>query len=153
MVRRHRQHARRVRSPELSAETADATAEPAEHLAQRGGYSQNGERAAGMVITGSSFYPRQILWVVAGVFRLGGASIVSVVECHRLLLDELWLAIDEIVHHDDVLVLTVVRPRGNVTGLDPNRCDASVIKLDGEEGEVSIARRGRNETTVYASTV
>src|SRR5439155_23885551 len=38
-------------------------------------------------------------WAVA--FRLGGASIVSTVESHLPLLKELWLAVDEIVHHDD----------------------------------------------------
>ena len=47
-------------------------------------------------------------WAVA--FRLGGASIVSTVESHLLLVKELWLAVDEIVHHDDVVLLIVVRP-------------------------------------------
>ena len=40
-------------------------------------------------------------WAVA--FRLGGASIVSTVESHLHLLKELWLAVDEVVHHDDVM--------------------------------------------------
>jgi hypothetical protein len=35
------------------------------------------------------------------------------------LLKELWLAVDEIVHHDDVVLLIVVRPRGNIAGRDP----------------------------------
>ena len=83
-------------------------------------------------------------WAVA--FRSGGTSIVSTVESHLLLVKELWLAVDEIVHHDDVVLLIVVRPRGNVAGCDPNRRDAGVVKLDGEKGQVSIARRGRNET-------
>ena len=83
-------------------------------------------------------------WAVA--FRLGGTSIVSTVESHLLLVNELWLAVDEIVHHDDVVLLIVVRSRGNVAGRDPNRRDASIVKLDTEKGQVSIARRGWNET-------
>ena len=83
-------------------------------------------------------------WAVA--FRLGGTSIVSTVESHLLLVKELWLAVDEIVHHDDVVLLIVVRSRGNVAGSDPNRRDAGIVKLDAEKGQVSIARRGRNET-------
>ena len=71
---------------------------------------------------------------------LGGASIVSSVESHLRLLKELWLAVDEVVHHDDIMTCIVVWSRGNVAGLDPDRSDAGVIKLDGEEGEVSIAR-------------
>ena len=47
----------------------------------------------------------------------------------------------------------VVRPRGNVAGLDPDRRDAGVVKLDAEEGQASIARRGRNETAEYQSAV
>ena len=82
----------------------------------------------------------------AVAFRLGGASIVSSVESHLHLLNDLWLAVDEVVHHDDVMLAIVVRPRGNVAGLDPDRRDAGVIKLDAEEGQASIARRGRNET-------
>ena len=70
---------------------------------------------------------------------LGGASIVSSVESHLHLLKELWLAIDEVVHHDDVMVLIVIRSRGNVSGLDQDRRNAGVVKLDPEEGQVSIA--------------
>jgi len=39
----------------------------------------------------------------------------------------------------------VIRTRGNVAGLDPDRRNACVVKLDAEEGQASIARRGRNE--------
>jgi hypothetical protein len=83
-------------------------------------------------------------WAVA--FRLGGTSIVSTVESCLLLVKELWLAVDEIVHHDDVVLLIIIRPWGNVAGCDPNRRDAGIVKLDAEKGQVSIARRGRNET-------
>ena len=76
----------------------------------------------------------------AVAFRLGGTSIVSSVESHLRLLKDLWLAVDEVVHHDDVMLAIVIRPRGNVAGLDPDRRDAGVIKLDAEEGQASIAR-------------
>ena len=46
----------------------------------------------------------------AVAFRLGGASIVSTVESHLLLVKELWLAVDEVVHHDDVMAGIVARP-------------------------------------------
>jgi hypothetical protein len=58
---------------------------------------------------------------------------------------DLRLAIDEIVHHDDVMVLIVIRTR-YIAGRDPDRGDAGVIKLDAEKGLISIARRGWNET-------
>src|SRR5436190_14531247 len=44
------------------------------------------------------------------------------------------------------MVPIVFRTRGNVTGLDHDRRDAGVVKHDAEEGQASIARRGRNET-------
>ena len=72
-------------------------------------------------------------------FRLGGASIVSSLESHLHSLKDLWLAVDEIIHHDDVMVLIVIRPRGNVAGFDHDRRDAGVVKLDPDEGQVSIA--------------
>ena len=74
-------------------------------------------------------------------------------ECHLHLRKKLWLAVDEIVHHDNVMVPIVVRTRGNVTGLDHDRRDAGVVKHDAEEGEASIARRRRNETGEYEFAV
>ena len=44
------------------------------------------------------------------------------------------------------MTLIVVRSRGNVASLDLDRRDAGVVKLNAEEGEVPIARRGRNGT-------
>ena len=76
---------------------------------------------------------------------LGGASIVSSAEYHLHLLKKLWLAVDEIVHHDNVMVPIIGRTRGYVTGLDPDRRDAGVVKHDAKEGEASIARRRWNE--------
>ena len=81
-------------------------------------------------------------WAVA--FRLGGAS--KYLPWNSLpLLKELWLAVDEVIHHDDVMVAIIIRPRGDVAGFDPDPCDARVVKHDAEEGEASITRRGRDE--------
>ena len=40
----------------------------------------------------------------------------------------------------------IVRTRGYVASLDADRCDTGVIKCNGEEGKVSIARRCWNDT-------
>jgi hypothetical protein len=64
-------------------------------------------------------------------------------------LKELWLAVDEVVHHDDVIVAIVIRPRGNVAGFDPDPRDARVVKHDAEEGQAPVSRRGRDETAEY----
>ena len=72
-------------------------------------------------------------------------------EFHLQLLKELWLAVDEVVHHDDVMVAIVIRSRGNIAGFDPYPRDASVIKHDAEEGQVSVARRSRDETAEQQS--
>ena len=67
--------------------------------------------------------------------------------------EELWLAIDEVIHHDDIMTRVVIRPRSNVSGLDLDRSDACVIELHGEEGQVSIARGSRNETGEQQSAI
>jgi hypothetical protein len=51
------------------------------------------------------------------------------------------------------MMFIVVRSWGNVAGPNPNGRDAGVIKLDAEEGQVSIARRGRNETAEHHSAI
>ncbi len=61
-------------------------------------------------------------WAVA--FRLGGASIVSTVESHLPLLKELWLAVDEIVHHDDVMPAIIVRPSKAASPIEEIRTQA-----------------------------
>ena len=83
---------------------------------------------------------------LAVAVRLGGTSIVSTVESHLLLVKRLWLAVEEVIHHDDVMLAIVIRPRGDVAARDPDRRDARVVKHDAEEGKAPIARRGRNET-------
>jgi len=90
---------------------------------------------------------------LAVAFRLGGPSIVSTVKSHLLLVKKLWLAVEEVIHHDDVMLAIVIRPRGNVAARDPDRCDARVVKHDAEEGEAAIARRSRHETAEYQPAV
>ena len=98
------------------------------------------------VSPGSSFCSRQVLWIGAVVFKLSGASNSTHRRIHLPLLKQLWFAVDEVVHHDDVMAFIVVWARGNVAGFDPYRSDAGIIKRDAEEGQASIARRGRDET-------
>ena len=83
-------------------------------------------------------------WTV--VFRLAGVSIVSTVESRLPLLKQLWFAVDEVIHHDDVMLSVIIRARGNVAGLDPDRRNARVAKHNAEEGQVSTARRSRYGT-------
>src|SRR5438874_5111108 len=61
-------------------------------------------------------------WAVA--FRLGGASIVSTVESHLPLLKELWLAVDKVVHHDDVMPAIIVRPSKAASPIEEIRTQA-----------------------------
>src|SRR5262245_15976696 len=69
------------------------------------------------------------------------------------LVKQLWFAIDEIVHHNDVMLFVVVRPGCNVTGLDAHSCDACVVKDNAEEGQAVGVRRGRDEAGEYQVTV
>ena len=55
------------------------------------------------------------------------------------------LAVEEVIHHDDVLFSLIIRPRGDVAAYDPHLGDACVVKHDAEEGKAPIARRGRDE--------
>jgi len=66
---------------------------------------------------------------------------------------ELWLTVEEVVHHDDVMAAIVIRSRGNVAGRDLDGCDARILKHDAEEGQTTIARRGRDETAEYQFAV
>ncbi len=65
---------------------------------------------------------------------------------------ELWLAVDKVIHHDDVMFAIIILPRGNVAGRDPDRRDACVVEHDTEEGQASIAWRGRDRTAKYQLT-
>ena len=61
------------------------------------------------------------------------------------LLKGLWLAVDEVIHHDDVMLAIIILPRGLI-GRDPDRRDARVVEFDTDEGQACIARRGRDKT-------
>ena len=64
----------------------------------------------------------------------------------RFYSASLWLAVDKVIHHHDVLVLIIIRPRRRVAGCDPHPRDKRVVKHDAEEGKTRIARRSRDET-------
>ena len=68
------------------------------------------------------------------------------------LLKGLWLAVDEVVHHDDVMPAIIILPR-DLISRDPDRRDARVVEFDTDEGEACIARRGRDKTREDPFTV
>ena len=57
----------------------------------------------------------------------------------------LGLAVDEVIHHDDVMPAIIIRTRG-LTSRNPDRRDARVVEFDTDEGQACIARRGRDKT-------
>ena len=67
-------------------------------------------------------------------FNLGGASIVIQHGIAPQLVKQLWLAVNEVVHHDDIMSGIIVWSRSNVAGLDVYQRDAGVTKRDAEEG-------------------
>jgi hypothetical protein len=44
------------------------------------------------------------------------------------------LAIEKVVHHDDVVRLIIMRSRGDIAGGDPDGGDTRIVKHDAEEG-------------------
>src|SRR5439155_419510 len=63
----------------------------------------------------------------------------------RASLNGLRLAIEEVIHHDDVMLPLIVWPRGHIAARDPHAGDARVVEDDAKEGQACIARRGRDE--------
>src|SRR5258705_14024195 len=61
------------------------------------------------------------------------------------LRSRLRLAVDEVVHHDDVMPAIVVLPRYDVPARDPYPRDPGIVEDDTEERQAAIARRRRNE--------
>ena len=59
------------------------------------------------------------------------------------LVSGLWFAVDEIVHHDNVVLAIIIRTRGRVR-FDADLSDARVLKHDAKEGEAAIAWRRRD---------
>src|SRR5262249_51629284 len=62
-----------------------------------------------------------------------------------LLIKGLWLAVDKVIHHNDIVLLIIIRPRGSVAGCDSHPRDECVVKNNTEEGKTPIARRSRNK--------
>lgn len=61
----------------------------------------------------------------------------------------LWLAVDEVVHHHNVMVGIIIRSWSVVAGYDPDDSDPWIGEHDPEEGEVSITGRGRHSAGEY----
>lgn len=57
----------------------------------------------------------------------------------------LRLAVDEVIHHDDVVPAIVIGPRRNVASVDPHLGDQRIAEHDSEERQTPIALRGRDE--------
>jgi hypothetical protein len=96
-------------------------------------------------------WPRQLILfsldAMVSAVRSGWAAFHDIqLEFHFYSMKDLRLAINEVVHHDDVMLAVVIGPRGNIAGRNPDQRDAGFIELDAEEGQTSIARRRRNET-------
>ena len=63
----------------------------------------------------------------------------------HVLVYRLRLAIEKVIHHDDVMRFVNVRPRRGIAARDPDSCNARFAKDDAEEGQTSIAWRGRDK--------
>jgi hypothetical protein len=46
----------------------------------------------------------------------------------------LGLAVEEVIHHDDVMLSPIVRPWGHIAARDPHAGDTRVVEDDAEEG-------------------
>jgi hypothetical protein len=58
----------------------------------------------------------------------------------------MWLAIDEVVHHDDVDRSSINRTGSDIACNNPHAGVSRVVELDPEERKTSIAGRGRDKT-------
>src|SRR3954447_20077374 len=56
------------------------------------------------------------LYGIGRCVQVGRPSIICNVECYLYLMKDLWLAVDEVVHHNNVMTRVVVRPGRNVAG-------------------------------------
>ena len=58
---------------------------------------------------------------------------------HALLWKLVWLAVDEIVHHDDVVRIVVIRTGSNVARRDAHSRDPGIVKgLKGQDPLIFI---------------
>ncbi len=69
------------------------------------------------------------------------------------LVRHLRLAVDEVVHHHDVMLSVVVHPGSHVTRCDPYFRDARIGENHAEERLARVAGRGRYVTTKDQSAV
>ena len=53
----------------------------------------------------------------------------------------LWLAVDEVVHHDDVMPPVVVGSRQGIAGADADERDACLVEQHANEGKARLAFR------------
>src|SRR5262245_59754679 len=72
-------------------------------------------------------------------------TVISQTQRGLLLVTGLRLAVDKVIHHNNVVLPIIIRPRGDVASCDPDPRDGGILKHDAEERKVRIARRGRNE--------
>jgi hypothetical protein len=72
---------------------------------------------------------------------------------HAPSMKALWLSINKSIHHDDVMLLIIIWPGGDVAACDPYSGDARILEHDAEEGQAPIARRGRDESAEQQLTV
>ena len=65
----------------------------------------------------------------------------------------MWLSIDEVVHHDDVIRVVIVRTWSDIASNNPHRGDPRIGKLDPEERKTSITRSGRDKTAEQQTAI
>src|SRR5438046_587505 len=58
----------------------------------------------------------------------------------------LRFAVEEVVHHDNVVLPLIIRPWRHGAARDPHAGNACVVEDDAEKGEACIAWRGRDGT-------
>src|SRR6266545_1848110 len=64
----------------------------------------------------------------------------------NFLRNRLGLAIDKVIHHDNVIIAVIVRTWSDVACGDSHAGDPRVVIYDAEERQTSIARRGWGKT-------
>src|SRR5215470_16823655 len=64
---------------------------------------------------------------------------------HSPLMQRLWFTVDKVIHHDDVMFPTIIRPRGDIAARDPHPGDEGFAKHNAKEGKAPVAWRCRDE--------
>ena len=63
----------------------------------------------------------------------------------RASVYRLWFAVQEVIHHDDVMCPIIIRARRSIAARDSHSGNPRVGKDDAQEGQTSVARRGWDE--------